>query len=132
MLKYLGPGVGKYLNDPLLNDPRLVKGWYDPEFAQSTWKTIKSGQQAVSRPGQNQTVETMKKVLGPLAEKIRRDPEIIDHFIKHAGHDWVEYNLRMNSDGSGTRVVDVKYYPPTKQGPSESHRRLHASPRLHS
>lgn len=119
MLKYLGPGVKKYLNDPLLSDPKIVQSWYNPEFAQKNWNTINSGKQAVTKPGESNTQERMIRVLGPLAENIRRDPEVISYFISHNPGDWVEYNFRMNSDGSGTKVVDVKYYPPAKQGVAE-------------
>jgi predicted transcriptional regulator len=115
MLHYLGPGVRKYINDPLLNNPKLVQQWYDPEFAKSNWNTIKSGQQAVTKPGESKIQEKMLQMLGPLAEKIRRDPEVIKYFLTHNPGDWVEYNFRMNSDGSGTKVVDVKYYPPAKE-----------------
>jgi len=62
----------------------------------------------------------MMSVLGPLAEKIRRDPEVISYFIAHNPGNWIEYNFRMNSDGSGTKVVDVKYYPPAKPGVAEA------------
>jgi hypothetical protein len=119
MLKYLGPGVKKYLNDPLLSDPKIVQSWYNPEFAQKNWNTINSGKQAVTKPGESNIQERMMRVLGPLAENIRRDPEVISYFISHNPGDWVEYNFRMNSDGSGTKVVDVKYYPPAKQGVAE-------------
>lgn len=119
MLKYLGPGVKKYLNDPLLSDPKIVQSWYNPEFAQQIWNTIKSGKQAETKPGESNILERMKRILGPLAEKIRRDPEVISYFIAHKPNDWVEYNFRMNSDGSGTKVLDVKYYPPAKQGVAE-------------
>ena len=119
MLKYLGPGVKKYLNDPLLSDPKIVQSWYNPEFAQKNWNTINSGKQAVTKPGESNMQERMMRILGPLAENIRRDPEVISYFISHNPGDWVEYNFRMNSDGSGTKVVDVKYYPPAKQGVAE-------------
>jgi hypothetical protein len=119
MLKYLGPGVQKYLNDPLLTDPKMVQRWYNPEFAQKNWNTIKSGKQAVTKPGESDIQERMISVLGPLAERIRRDPEVISYFIGHNPGNWIEYNFRMNSDGSGTKVVGVKYYPPAKQGVSE-------------
>lgn len=119
MLKYLGPGVKKYLNDPLLSDPKIVQSWYNPEFAQKNWNTINSGKQAVTKPGESNIQERMIRILGPLAENIRRDPEVINYFISHNPGDWVEYNFRMNSDGSGTKVVDVKYYPPAKQGVAE-------------
>ena len=119
MLKYLGPGVKKYLNDPLLSDPKIVQSWYNPEFAQKNWNTINSGKQAVTKPGESNMQERMMRILGPLAENIRRDPEVINYFISHNPGDWVEYNFRMNSDGSGTKVVDVKYYPPAKQGVAE-------------
>ena len=119
MLKYLGPGVKKYLNDPLLSDPKIVQSWYNPEFAQKNWNTINSGKQAVTKPGESNMQERMMRVLGPLAENIRRDPQVISYFISHNPGDWVEYNFRMNSDGSGTKVVDVKYYPPAKQGVAE-------------
>ena len=119
MLKYLGPGVKKYLNDPLLSDPKIVQSWYNPEFAQKNWNTINSGKQAVIKPGESNMQERMMRILGPLAENIRRDPEVISYFISHNPGDWVEYNFRMNSDGSGTKVVDVKYYPPAKQGVAE-------------
>ena len=121
MLHYLGPGVRKYLNDPLLNNPEFVKRWYNPEFAQKNWNTIKSGKPAVTKPGESQIQEKMMNLLGPLTEKIRRDPEVINYFLTHNPGDWVEYNFRMNSDGSGTKVVDVKYYPPTKQGVGEDY-----------
>lgn len=120
MLKYLGPGVKKYLNDPLLSDPKIVQSWYNPEFAQQIWNTIKSGKRAETKPGESNILERMKRILGPLAEKIRRDPEVISYFIAHKPNDWVEYNFRMNSDGSGTKVLDVKYYPPAKQGVAEA------------
>ena len=120
MLKYLGPGVRKYLNDPLLSDPKMVQRWYNPEFAEKNWNTIKSGKQAVTKPGESEIQERMMSVLGPLAEKIRRDPEVISYFIAHNPGNWIEYNFRMNSDGSGTKVVDVKYYPPAKPGVAES------------
>ena len=120
MLKYLGPGVKKYLNDPLLSDPKIVQSWYNPEFAQKNWNTINSGKQAVTKPGESNVQERMIRILGPLAENIRRDPEVINYFISHNPGDWVEYNFRMNSDGSGTKVVDVKYYPPAKQGVAEN------------
>ena len=119
MLKYLGPGVKKYLNDPLLSDPKIVQSWYNPEFAQKNWNTINSGKQAVTKPGESNMQERMIRILGPLAENIRRDPQVINYFISHNPGDWVEYNFRMNSDGSGTKVVDVKYYPPAKQGVAE-------------
>jgi hypothetical protein len=120
MLHYLGPGVRKYMNDPLLNNPKLVQQWYDPEFAKLNWNTIKSGKQAVTKPGQSKIQEKMIQMLGPMAEKIRRDPEVIKYFLTHNPGDWVEYNFRMNSDGSGTKVVDVTYYPPAKkQGVAE-------------
>jgi hypothetical protein len=119
MLKYLGPGVQKYLNDPLLTDPKMVQRWYNPEFAQKNWNTIKSGKQAVTKPGESDIQERMISVLGPLAERIRRDPEVISYFIEHNPGNWIEYNFRMNSDGSGTKVVDVKYYPPAKSGVAE-------------
>jgi GNAT superfamily N-acetyltransferase len=120
MVYYLGPGVKKYLNDPYLNDPELVKKWYDPEFAKRMWDIIKSGKQAVTKPGENQIQERMIKILGPLAEKIRRDPEVINYFLRHSSKDWVERNFRMNSDGSGTKVIDVQYFPPvTKEGVAE-------------
>jgi GNAT superfamily N-acetyltransferase len=120
MVYYLGPGVKKYLNDPYLNDPELVKKWYDPEFAKRMWDIIKSGKQAVTKPGENQIQERMIKILGPLAEKIRRDPEVINYFLRHSPNDWVERNFRMNSDGSGTKVIDVQYFPPvTKEGVAE-------------
>ena len=119
MLKYLGPGVKKYLNDPLLSDPKIVQSWYNPEFAQKNWNTINSGKQAVTKPGESNMQERMMRILGPLAENIRRDPQVINYFISHNPGDWVEYNFRMNSDGSGTKVVDVKYYPPAKQGVAE-------------
>jgi hypothetical protein len=124
MLKYLGPGVKKYLNDPLLSDPKIVQSWYNPEFAQKNWNTINSGKQAVTKPGESNIQERMMRVLGPLAENIRRDPEVISYFISHNPGDWVEYNFRMNSDGSGTKVVDVKYYPPAKQGVAEGERTI--------
>ena len=120
MLKYLGPGVQKYLNDPLLTNPNLVQRWYNPEFAQKNWNTINSGKQAVTKPGESEIQERMISVLGSLAEKIRRDPEVISYFIEHNPGNWIEYNFRMNSDGSGTKVVDVKYYPPAKQGVAEN------------
>ena len=120
MLKYLGPGVRKYLNDPLLSDPKMVQRWYNPEFAGKNWNTIKSGKQAVTKPGESEIQERMMSVLGPLAEKIRRDPEVISYFIAHNPGNWIEYNFRMNSDGSGTKVVDVKYYPPAKPGVAEA------------
>jgi hypothetical protein len=120
MLKYLGPGVQKYLNDPLLTNPKMIQRWYNPEFAQKNWNTIKSGKQAVTKPGESEIQERMISVLGPLAEKIRRDPEVISYFIGHNPGNWIEYNFRMNSDGSGTKVVDVKYYPPAKQGVAEN------------
>jgi len=120
MLKYLGPGVRKYLNDPLLSDPKMVQRWYNPEFAEKNWTTIKSGKQAVTKPGESEIQERMMSVLGPLAEKIRRDPEVISYFIAHNPGNWIEYNFRMNSDGSGTKVVDVKYYPPAKPGVAEA------------
>ena len=120
MLKYLGPGVQKYLNDPLLTDPKMVQRWYNPEFAQKNWNTIKSGKQAVTKPGESEIQERMISVLGPLAEKIRRDPKVISYFIGHNPGNWIEYNFRMNSDGSGTKVVDVKYYPPAKPGVAEA------------
>ena len=120
MLKYLGPGVKKYLNDPLLSDPKIVQSWYNPEFAQKNWNTINSGKQAVIKPGESNMQERMMRILGPLAENIRRDPQVINYFISHNPGDWVEYNFRMNSDGSGTKVVDVKYYPPAKQGVAEN------------
>jgi hypothetical protein len=120
MLKYLGPGVRKYLNDPLLSDPKMVQRWYNPEFAEKNWNTIKSGKQAVTKPGESEIQERMMSVLGPLAEKIRRDPEVISYFIAHNPGNWIEYNFRMNSDGSGTKVMDVKYYPPAKPGVAES------------
>ena len=120
MLKYLGPGVRKYLNDPLLSDPKMVQRWYNPEFAEKNWNTIKSGKQAVTKPGESEIQERMMSVLGPLAEKIRRDPEVISYFIAHNPGNWIEYNFRMNSDGSGTKVVDVKYYPPAKPGVAEA------------
>ena len=119
MLKYLGPGVQKYLNDPLLTNPNLVQRWYNPEFAQKNWNTINSGKQAVTKPGESEIQERMISVLGSLAEKIRRDPEVISYFIGHNPGNWIEYNFRMNSDGSGTKVVDVKYYPPAKSGVAE-------------
>jgi hypothetical protein len=119
MLKYLGPGVQKYLNDPLLTNPNLVQRWYNPEFAQKNWNTINSGKQAVTKPGESEIQERMISVLGSLAEKIRRDPEVISYFIGHNPGNWIEYNFRMNSDGSGTKVVDVKYYPPAMSGVAE-------------
>jgi hypothetical protein len=98
----------------------MVQRWYNPEFAEKNWNTIKSGKQAVTKPGESEIQERMMSVLGPLAEKIRRDPEVISYFIAHNPGNWIEYNFRMNSDGSGTKVVDVKYYPPAKPGVAES------------
>jgi hypothetical protein len=128
MLKYLGPGVQKYLNDPLLTNPNLVQRWYNPEFAQKNWNTINSGKQAVTKPGESEIQERMISVLGSLAEKIRRDPEVISYFIGHNPGNWIEYNFRMNSDGSGTKVVDVKYYPPAKLGVAEGKIKLSTDP----
>ena len=103
-----------------MSDPKIVQSWYNPEFAQKNWNTINSGKQAVTKPGESNIQERMIRILGPLAENIRRDPEVINYFISHNPGDWVEYNFRMKSDGSGTKVVDVKYYPPAKQGVAEN------------
>ncbi len=110
LIKTFGPGIEKFLKDPLLNDPKLVAKWYNPEYAEKTWKVINSGESAVGGPEDDDVLEIVVDTLAPLAEKIRRDPEVIAYFIMHEPEGWVERNLRMNSDGSGTKVVSVKFF----------------------
>lgn len=111
-LRTFGPGVRKYLSDPLLSDPKVVAKWYDPKYAEKTWATINSGETAQGNTwdGESNTLKTVSKTLEPLAEKIRRDPEVIAYFIKNKPEGWVERNLRMNSDGSGSKVTSVVFY----------------------
>lgn len=112
MLKYLGPSVKKYLEDPILSDPKLVSQWYDPDYAQDKWEIIKSGMPAVAKPGEDDVIAKQEEMLGSLAEKMRRDPKIISYFLQNKPNDWVEFNFRINSDGSGTKVLNVEYIPP--------------------
>ena len=106
--KVFGPGVDKYLSSPLIKDAQTISKYYNPVENQKDMQTMADGG-SLSRPPSDPYLANAFKVLEPLVEKMRKDPEIIDYFMKNETEN-IPRDFRMNSDSSGTKVLKVELF----------------------
>ena len=87
--------------------------FYNPEIAEPMLSSFTGGESMLVSPGHsNKYMNDAQSALGPVIEEIRQDPEIIKHWLQNGPQDeWIEGgNFRMPTDGSGTKVTNVKIY----------------------
>jgi len=103
-----GDGIVKYFNEIA----KAQAEFFDAEIAADMFARFEAKEEIHIKPGANAYMEQARKSLGSdtggVVEQARRDPEIINYFLTQKSRpDWVEFNFRMNPDGSGTKVQEV-------------------------